>query len=66
LNCSGFTNITLDGYSSSPSWTVDTDIFDNWNNDSSSTVSTSNGSLSASNALDYLKSIGLPYRWTTA
>jgi hypothetical protein len=29
LNCSGFTNITLDGYSSSPSWTVDTDIFDN-------------------------------------
>jgi hypothetical protein len=25
--CEGFTNITLDGYSSTPSWNVDTNIF---------------------------------------
>jgi hypothetical protein len=65
-DCSGFTNVTLDGYSSVPSWTVGTDIFHNWNNDSTSTVSTLNGSLIADDALDYLISIGLPDNWTAA
>jgi hypothetical protein len=53
----------LVGYFSDPSWSIGSDIFSGWNNDSSSTVS-SNGSLSAADALAYLKSIGLPSNWT--
>jgi hypothetical protein len=37
-----------------------------WNNDSSSTVSTSSGTLTAAKALEYLNGIGLPPDWTAA
>jgi hypothetical protein len=37
-----------------------------WNNDSSSTVSSLDGDLSAADALIYLKEIGLPSNWTAA
>jgi hypothetical protein len=41
-------------------------MFTGWNEDASSTVSTSGGTLTAASALAYLKGIGLPSNWTPA
>jgi hypothetical protein len=71
--CNKFTNITLVGYNGNPNWgSYPKEIFINWNNNSSSTVSSINGTLTSTDALAFLQqTVGmtapsLPNNWTAA